>query len=495
MIRRESARATSPSQGSQPRRPQEGKPYTAQEVVGFAMGACAMYYVFVAASAYGDFQGDSHDYLTIAAGMKREAFALANYHYLRGLLYPWFLSATWGKEGFLTYFIQVTLFLTSFYFALRVLALNSIYCLLPIAAALIPAVVFLQRQIYPDGLLMSLTLMFLVCLAKRRWTACAALGVALGLTKLIFACVIPVGFVVFLFTKRLISSTVLAWSITAALISLPVCVVLFSYAFVDLGYMAIFARPYSHGYALEEVFPDKELQVTCRGTHYRIPRKDLYFDPITVPFAVAAYGPLTQEQAGTLGCTEPDMRLMKRSLLMAGFARNPLLHTKLAAEHIGRSLAGAYYIGHLSYILRYRQNLWLAHYNSLSYLTPYELTLLEEYKKDGFQVAEKERPLSFVLNEFSVSAGEPLVRAAALGGLGWCLMLGARRGRLRELAHDPVNIGIALFLIVYSYLVGLSAPFIYDRYTYVNLVVLCILAARIAAMMLSSKATTRSCDL
>ena len=452
------------------------------------MGACAVYYLFVVTSTYGDFQGDSSEYLGIAANMKSGVFTLASYNYLRGLLYPWFLSVTWGHQGFLTYFVQVTLFLSSFYLALRTLALNSIYCLLPIAAALIPAVTFLQRQIYPDGILVSLTLMFLICLARRRWAACAAIGLLLGLTKLIFLCVLPVELVVFMLIKRIVNPKILAWSVAAALISLPVCVVLFSYVFIDLGYMVIFARPYSHGYTLEEVFPGKELQVTCRGVQHNIPRKDLYFDPITVPFIAARYGPLTEEQVSGFGCTDADVRVMKRSLLLAGFVRHPLLHVRLAAEHFGKALVGAYFFGHVSYILKDRQDSWLAHYDALSYFSPYELILVEGYEKNGFRVQEKERPLSFVLNEFSAGTGEPLVRAAAVGMLGLCVIAGFIKGRLGELARDPINIGISLFLFVYAYLVGLSAPFLYDRYTYVNLIVFCILAARIAAMTLGAKA-------
>jgi len=458
-----------------------------REIIAFAMGVCVVYYVFVITSAHGDFQGDSYEYLTIASNMKKGVFTVASYDYRRGLLYPWFLSVTWGHQGFLTYFTPATLFLTSFYFALRVLALNSIYCLLPIAAALIPAVTFLERQIYPDGLLMSLTLVFLICLAKRRWTLCSALGLVLALIKLIFICVLPVGLVVFLFTKKIINFRALAYCTLAGIISLPICIVLFSNVFVDRGYMVIFARPYSHGYPLEETFPDKELRIMCGGIQHAIPRKDLYFDPITVPFTDALYGPLTQEQARGLGCTDADARPMKRSLLMAEFVHNPLLHTKLAAEHFARSLIGAYYFGHVSYILRYRQDLWSAHYDKLGSFSPYELTLLEEYKRNGFQVADKEMPLSFALNEFSVGAGELVVRAAALGILGLCIILGSRRGILRELAQDPVNIGMTLFLIVYSYLVALSTPFVYDRYTLVNLVILCILAARIAATTLPAK--------
>jgi hypothetical protein len=462
--------------------------YRTRGVLTFAMGACAMYYVFVVASAYGDFQGDSWEYLSIASAMKKGLFTLASYNYLRGILYPWFLSVTWGHSGFLTYFIQVTLFLTSLFLALRTLAFDSIYCLLPIGAALIPAIVFLQRQIYPDGVLISLTLLFLVCLTKRHWTLCVVLGLLLGLTKIIFLCVIPVGLVVLMLTKRIIGLKAIVWSIAAALLSLPVCVVLFSYVFVDLGYMVAFARPYSHGYSLERVFPARELQVTCSGIKRSIPRRDLYFDPITVPFAVADYGPLTREQAGSLGCTTADLRSLKRNLIMQAFARNPLLHAELAAEHFGQSLVGAYQVDHVSYILRYRQDLWLTHYDELSYFSPAEVRLLGLYNNNGFPIKEKERPLSFVFNEFSSNWGEKLLRIAALCVLGFCVILAFRRGRLEELAHDPANIGIAMFLVVYSYLVGLSAPFLYDRYTYVNLVILCLFAARFAAIVLAPKA-------
>jgi hypothetical protein len=291
-----------------------------------------------------------------------------------------------------------------------------------------------------------------------------------------------------LLIQERISPKVLAWSAAAALISLPICVVLFSYLFVDLGYMVIFARPYSHGYSLEEVFPDEELQVTCHGVRHEIPRKDLFFDPITVPFSVARYGPLTEAQDRSFGCTEGEVRLMKRSLLLAGFARHPLLHVRLAAEHFGKALVGAYFFSHVSYILRDRQDSWLAHYDALSYFSPYELILLEGYGKNGFRVQEKERPLTFVLNEFSASTGEPLVRAVAAGILGLCVIAGFIKGRLGELARDPINIGMSLLLFVYAYLVGLSAPFLYDRYTYVNLIVFCILAARIAAMTFGAKA-------
>ena len=78
----------------------------------FAMGACAVYYIFIIFSCPGDFQGDSWDYLNIAA---RDRAHVISYSYQRGLFYPWFLAATWGLRGLTTYLVQAGLFLGSLY--------------------------------------------------------------------------------------------------------------------------------------------------------------------------------------------------------------------------------------------------------------------------------------------------------------------------------------------------------------------------------------------
>jgi hypothetical protein len=68
-----------------------------------------------------------------------------------------------------------------------------------------------------------------------------------------------------------------------------------------------------------------------------------------------------------------------------------------------------------------------------------------------------------------------------------------RRGRLRELLLDAGNLGMLLFLTAYSLALSLSAvPSVYDRYTLVNLLVLCLLAARVSAMTLGRAAMAKS---
>src|SRR5438270_5588718 len=131
-------------------------------ILAFAMGACAVYYLLAITSVFGDFQGDSWDYLNMAAQMRAGIFHVGSYSVQRGLWYPWFLSVTWLHTGLLTYFIQISSFLLTFYSAVRLLGLNSNYNILSILVAMIPAVAFLQRQIYPDGILLTIALLFLI---------------------------------------------------------------------------------------------------------------------------------------------------------------------------------------------------------------------------------------------------------------------------------------------------------------------------------------------
>ena len=457
------------------------QPRLDQRIISFATGVCVMYYAGVMALAPGDFQGDSLAYLGIAARMKEGSFDLGSYNYLRGLAYPWFLSMTWGSNGFWTYFIQAALFLTSLWLALRVLALDSLYGLLPICAAMIPAVAFLQRQIYPDGILVSLTLLYLVGIARRRWLACVLLGLILAATKIMFVFLLPLTLAMYILDRKLIRSALVVRAAVVGLALIPLLAVLAAYVFVDLGYMVIFARPHSHGYAVERLIAPSGLTVQCGGREHDVPIGELYLDPITVPHPVAPYGPLTRERAEALGCGRDDLRSLKWRLIKSGFAADPALHIRLAARHFATALTGGYDVGHVSYILRMRELALRTHYDQRSYFEPVEVEWLPRLRGNGFEIPAPGPSPLFALNGFSARAGESMIRWAAIGLLALSLAVGRRRGVLSVVGRDAANIAIVAFLVAYSGLISLLGPFVYDRYTYVNLLCLCILAARLAA--------------
>ena len=473
--RKESAIGLQPVENSRPMGRLSGA------VMGFLMGACTVYYIWIANLAPGDFQGDSWEYLSIASQMRTGTFELGSYRYMRGLLYPWLLSVTWGHDGSATYFIQVLLFLVSFYLALRVLTFGSVYCILPICVAMVPAISFLQKLAYPDGLLVSLTLLFFVCLARRQWAVCAGLGVLLALTKLVFAVVLPVALIVFLFQRGTLSLRMLGRAFVAALALAPVGGYLFNYAFADLGYMVAFARPYAAGYPIESVFPGSELGVTCGGRQHTISRSDLFFEPVTAPYSLAAYGPLTEDEAVRWGCTKNELRSLKRRLVEHAFEQNPLRHLRLGVQTFFKTVAGLRDVAHVSYMLMSREKSWLAHYDERSYFGPFEITLLPEYRKKGFEIVQRPSVL-FALNDLCSKGGQALLSFAVLGVLGACAAISYRRGRLMNCVRDPANVGMILFLAAYSWSVAASTPLIYDRYTFINLLILSILAARVAAM-------------
>ena len=464
------------------------QPRLDQRILSFAFGACVMYYAWVLTLASGDFQGDSLAYLGIAGRMKEGSFDLGSYNYLRGLAYPWFLSVAWGSNGFWAYFIQAALFLASLWLALRVLALDSLYGLLPIGAAMIPAVAFLQRQIYPDGILISLTLLFLVGLARRRWIACVVLGLILAATKIMFAVLLPLTLAMYLVDRTPVRPGALVRAAVVGLALVPLLAVLAAYVFVDLGYMVIFARPHSHGYAVHNLLPPASLSVRCGGGEHHVPIGELYLDPITVPHPVAPYGPLTRERAAALGCGREDLRALKWQLIQSGFAADPALHIRLAANHLATAVTGGYHVGHVSYILRMRELAWRTHYDQRSYFEPVEIQWLPRLRGDGFEIPAPGPSPLFALAGFSTRAGESMIRWAAFGLLVLSLAVGRRRGLLSQVGRDPANIAIVSFLVAYSGLVSLLGPFVYDRYTYVNLLCLCILAARVAAQTIGTTA-------
>jgi hypothetical protein len=272
---------------------------------------------------------------------------------------------------------------------------------------------------------------------------------------------------------------------------IPVLAVLAAYVFVDLGYMVTFARPYSHGYAIDRLLAPSGLKVRCGGGERHVPIEELYLDPITVPHPVAPYGPLTRERAQEFGCGRDDLRSLKWQLIKSGFAADPALHIRLAAKHFATAVTGGYLFGHVSHILRTRELAWRAHYDQRSYFEPVELEWLPKLRRDGFEISAPGPSPLFALSRFSTRAGESIIRWAAMSLLALSLAVAQRRGVLAEVGRDPVNIVIALFLIAYSGLVSLLGPFVYDRYTYVNLLCLCILAARVAAQTISAPNATR----
>jgi hypothetical protein len=458
----------------------------------FCMGACVVYYIWIANLAPGDFQGDSWEYLTLASHIKAVGFQLAAYRYLRGVAYPWLLSITWGHTGLGTYLFQGALFLVSFYLALRMLAWGSVYCVLPLCVALIPAFAFLQKLAYPDGVLVSLTLLFFVALARRRWGICAVLGLLLTLTKLVFAVVLPVALIVFLFQRGTVNLKMLARGVVLALALAPVGeYLLLNYVLVDLGYMVAFVRPYARGYTLDSVFPGGELNFSCGGSQHAIPRNALFFEPITVPYNVADFGPLQEAEAKRMGCTTDDLQSLKRRLTREAFLAHPLRHLTLGLRAFSLTVAGLRDVPHVSGILHSREQSWLAHYDERSYFDPYELMLRGEYAKWGIEMVQG-RPLLFFLNDLCTSGGQAILSLAGFGILAICAGAGYRRGRLLDCVRDPVNLGLFLFLLIYSGAVAGSVPLIYDRYSFVNLMILSILAARVATMTLGSARSASS---
>ncbi len=136
-----------------------------------------------------------------------------------------------------------------------------------------------------------------------------------------------------------------------------------------------------------------------------------------------------------------------------------------------------------------RRRTWLDHHDLRSYFEPNEIRLIEEYRKLGFVVGAKSGPVVLAFHDAVQRIGERVLRVLAAAALLVGGAMAYRKKRLRELFSDPGSAGMLLFLALYSSALALSvATSVYDRYTLVNLVVLCLLAARVVTLGFGSEA-------
>jgi hypothetical protein len=449
-------------------------------LLAFALGACCSFYAWVIWSIPGEYQGDSYDYFSYAARLRSWTYTIDETSYLRGFLYPAFLAVTWGTTGTLTYFLQGALFLSSLALGVFVLARGSAFALLPVLVAILPSVAYLQNLIYPDGIYTSLCILFLCAVAKHKYFLGTFIAILLSLTKLIFVITIPIVLVVWVLQTYPISRKLVIGAVAAAPFAVGVFIFTFFFLFRDLGYMVAFARPYQAGYAIEGVFPNRDVTFACGGKSHSLPRAEVYLDPVTVPHTVAKYGPFTMEQALGFGCTHSDLRRIKGHLLAAGFLEHPLLHARLGAIYFGCALVGANYLNHVSYMIGYRHSIWLKNYNPDSIFTPVERRRIREIGDLGFNIDPAGPAFFFDLEEWWLHGRlylRVILMVVLLASLAWAW----KAGTVTRLLRDPGNQGIVLFLIGYSLFLTVSTPFLVDRYTSICFLAFAFLAARLAA--------------
>ena len=447
--------------------------------VGFSV--CVCFYLFLILPIPGEYLGDSQEYLHLGAALRNLTFS---YNYMRGLLYPAFIAITWNRIGIAdsTYLAQIILFLVALYVFCRSTLGSDLFALPVLLVAISPAIAYLQKLAYADGLLLSLTLLYVSALARLKYRTALIWAIALAATKLAYAFAVPLVGMVYLYHRNPSARKVFLLAALAASAALPLLALPFDYIFPDLAYIVALQRPSSHSYDLDQVLPRKNLSYECGEKQYEMPYSDIDRTPITKLWQFATYGPLTLEQTVQQNCSERDLRIIKRTVVWDVLSASPLLHIRMAYQHFAAGLTGVTFQKghHSSYMLLIRQRAIqekLAH--GATYLEQ-EAKIAQDVEEKGISIRDDVPDYLYLWHGFYRFYFEISLRLASVGIV--LAVLGLSVWRKKALpdvfVSDPVVVALLGFLIPYSAILAISAPFLYDRYTSINFVLFVALSFR-----------------
>jgi hypothetical protein len=436
-----------------------------------SFSVCVCFYLFLILPIPGEYLGDSQEYLHLGAALRNLTFS---YNYMRGLLYPAFIALTWNRIGLAdsSYLIQIILFLVALYLFCRSTLGSNLFALPVLFVAISPAIAYLQKLAYADGFLLSLTLLYVSALARLQYRTALIWAVALAATKLAYAFAVPLVGVIYLYHHNLSAKRLFLLATIAAGVALPLLALPFDYIFPDLAYIVALQRPPYHSYDLDQVLPSKNMSYECGGKQYEMPYSNIDRTPITKLWQFATYGPLTLEQTVQQNCSARDLRIIKRTVVWDVLSASPLLHIGMGYQHFAAGLAGVTLQKghHSSYMLLIRERAMqekLAH--GATYLEQ-EAKIAQDIKENGISIRDDVPDYLYLWHGFYRFYFESSLRLASvgivLGVLG--LSVWRKKALLDVFLSDPVVVALLGFLIPYSAILAISAPFLYDRYTSIN---------------------------
>ena len=326
-------------------RPTNGRMVAAQLLLSqqfrwTVFGICLAVYAVVVATVPTNYGGDTHDYLNMAKNICTKASGTADYNYMRGYGYPAFICLFSGGFHYIDaiYYAQGTLFLVALIFACKELRLDRQVLLLVVAVAAIPYYAYLQKLLYPDGLIASLVLFYLLFIAKRQFVAALVVAALLAFTKLVF---------VFLFGHLLLLWLLDTYNNSkrffAGLVILGTCCLFLAQVFLlpGLSFMVTFVRPMIDHVPIETLLPNTDLKFECAGVERTVRFDALDFSPVREVWQFAPYGPLSKLDAQSFQCSDQDIR--KSNVTWScprGATRLPQMSTKWESIFCLRSSAG-----------------------------------------------------------------------------------------------------------------------------------------------------------
>jgi len=402
-----------------------------------------------------DNNGDPNDYLLIARRLFSTGAPISFNRFIGYPLIIKILSLNLTHLNVL-FFFQSTLFVAALVHFANAFALPSLLRCLLYLPGLIPSIAYLQKLIFPDGIILSLLLVFAAQLRKKNFFASGAITLILIAIKLVFVFV-PA----FLFAQ---------WAIETKYFSKPKAYALFFVLLVCLVPIVYFIKPFPLYQTLVQVLIPadagnagtlpKILELSCGGEAKLVEVTDPAV--LTRPSSDEFFMPLGEKTASDLGCTKDDVKKLQRRLILDTFLQDPFFELKKFSNHFVRAVFVFPQVAHVDHMLEEKYALALAHYNESFFYDDSQVRSWQEQK-----ISPLVQP-SLVLLGYSALYGDryngAIIKVILIVLLSPLIVWNyVKRPEFRSNAN-----ALLIFIVAYSFVISCFA-FIYDRYVYVIL--------------------------
>ncbi|MBT8609463.1 hypothetical protein G6660_05315 [Polynucleobacter paneuropaeus] len=316
-----------------------------EEGVFIALLVYLMAFFFAIAS---DINGDPNEYIALA----RDFFSLkilANPGRFIG--YPLFIKLTSLNLRYLnlTFFVQLVVFLYSIRFFAHSISRKPLVRIFIYLPGFLPAIAYLPKLIFPDSLVLSLFLLLIGALIRRRPALSGALIFLLIFIKLIFIFITILWGALFL--KKFLSKVknLVPIIYVGALVILIPGVYFFSP--FALYQTAVQNPSFLESQERANPYPiDSTTKVICNKTPI-ILLDFVDANAITVHNADTLYMPIGMSLASKLGCSQHEIKAIQRQLVVNSLFADPLFHADKYLKRFVRDAFMFYDAPHILWML------------------------------------------------------------------------------------------------------------------------------------------------
>jgi len=339
-----------------------------------------------------DLNGDPNDYLFIARSMLNDGFGAQGLTAMRTPGYPLFITVTslglrWINGVFLA---QAVIFVVAVWWFARTYARSAAGRGTLYLVAALPFIGYLRKLLFPDGVLLSLGLVAMSAMTRRRWGLAVCAGLALMAIKVIFG-----------FTLAIVAGCWLRQRLGSARWRTGVWVLLAGGgplvliagalgAFPNVFYLTMLWRPGWNGVEIAQILPAHvETWRSGSGREIVIDYAAVRRHAASLEHVVVWASPLTPATEDTAPAA--DLLAAKRRILRVMLEHNTAVHVRLAALYYWRSFFGAPLHSHVDYMLA-QKALRARQVELTAYHAPSELAVLADEDRLGPGYAVQLRP-------------------------------------------------------------------------------------------------------